>query len=57
MVKKKTNISFKTDISSQDSSANFVEINTTVNNCNLRNKFLKSEFPIDIRNKFESYET
>lgn len=56
MVKKKTNISFKT-ASSQDSSANFVEINTTVNNCNLRNKFLKSEFPIDIRNKFESYET
>lgn len=52
----------KTDISlrattSQDLFTNFVEINTTVINWNLRNKFLKVEFPVNVRNEFASYET
>ncbi|SCW01929.1 LAFE_0E10374g1_1 [Lachancea fermentati] len=35
----------------------FIGIKTVVNNWNLRNKFLKVEFPVNVRNDFASYET
>ncbi|SCU90724.1 LAMI_0E03356g1_1 [Lachancea mirantina] len=34
-----------------------IEIKTVVENWNLRNKFLKVEFPVNVRNDFASYET
>lgn len=41
----------------QHESGGLIEIKTSVKNWNLRNKFLKVEFPVNIRNDFASYET
>lgn len=40
-----------------DAKLSKVDISTTVENWDARNKFLKVEFPVNIRNDFASYET
>ncbi|SCU88777.1 LADA_0E12024g1_1 [Lachancea dasiensis] len=40
-----------------DNEHGLIEIDTTVNNWNLTNKFLKVEFPVNVRNDYASYET
>ncbi|SCV00811.1 LAME_0G12134g1_1 [Lachancea meyersii CBS 8951] len=50
-----TSVTLKQKTQAQDEG--LIEIQTTVNNWNLRNKFLKVEFPVNIRNDYASYET
>ncbi|CEP61376.1 alpha-mannosidase LALA0_S03e01486g [Lachancea lanzarotensis] len=41
----------------EEQSGGLIEIETTVNNWGPTNKFLKVEFPVNVRNDFASYET
>ncbi|SCV05368.1 LANO_0H05952g1_1 [Lachancea nothofagi CBS 11611] len=50
-----TTISLKQE--GQERSGSMIEIDTVVKNWNLTNKFLKVEFPVNVRNDYASYET